>query len=820
MQPVRPVVGPRARSVRSAVLLVGLILPQVLLYGPSLLGRKLLLPLDLLALTHYYLPPTGKYASVTPYDFTLSDEVLLFEFERRFAATEFRAGRVPLWTPDIFLGAPYAVWGKYAPFNALYYAWPSPVTLAWMQLLKSLLAGIGAYLFFRRVVRVGFWPAVIGAWCYPLLGFFTLWQGYPQSEVTAWLPWLFLATDAVIGRPLGWTAVGLALITCVVLITRVDVAAQALLACGLFALWRLWQEYGRPFQLGRLAGTGAVTAAAWLLGFMLAAPYLLPLAEYTRHGERIAHRAAGQEERPPGGIAELPRLVLPEVYGAPHRGSCYLTDGNLLESGAGAYVGLIATLLLVPLAWASRAHRGSNIFWTVLAVLALGWTLNIPGVVTLLRAPGLKLLSHNRLTFVAAFALLSLAVTGLEVVGQGGAIRHGRSIVPAVALVALAGWCGLRAAKLPEPLATQLEAKLNAGQETINVPDFVALEQARTGFVRTHLFGVGLCAAALAGWCLIWWGGMSPAVFTALLAVLMMGELFGFAYGRNPQCDPDLYYPPLQVFQDLRAKPPGRVLGVDCLPANLPALQGLRDIRGYDSIDPHALMQLLDSVRIPGNEGTPYAHVQWYRPRMDVAENGGILLPPPLSMCGVRYVIFRGKPAEELKPILVEDDYWVVENAAALPRAFVPQHVLAGPDGSRLYELLDLPTFNARKLAYVDRLVSLPATCAGEAAVSAETPRQVTVEADMKTPGLVVLADLWYPGWQAECNGQPAAILRTNGVLRGVVAPQGKSIIVFRYEPASFATGMRLFALAAALLLAWSVLSTLWARRRAAVAAA
>ena len=104
-----------------------------------------------------------------------------------------RAGRLPLWIPDIYAGAPFVVWDKYSPFSLVYTLFPAPLTLAWLQLLKSVVAGLGAYAFFHRVLGVGFWPAAVGAWCYPLTGFFIYWQGYPQTFVTAWFPWLLLA---------------------------------------------------------------------------------------------------------------------------------------------------------------------------------------------------------------------------------------------------------------------------------------------------------------------------------------------------------------------------------------------------------------------------------------------------------------------------------------------------------------------------------------------------------------------------------------------------------------------------------------------------
>src|ERR1039458_10852078 len=43
------------------------------------------------------------------------DLVLLFEPDRRFAISEFAAGRFPLWTPAKFGGGPF-IWPKDSPF--------------------------------------------------------------------------------------------------------------------------------------------------------------------------------------------------------------------------------------------------------------------------------------------------------------------------------------------------------------------------------------------------------------------------------------------------------------------------------------------------------------------------------------------------------------------------------------------------------------------------------------------------------------------------------------------------------------------------------
>ncbi|HEV3119995.1 MAG TPA: hypothetical protein VGY58_23240 [Gemmataceae bacterium] len=802
---------PRRRLARVCIVLAGLIGAQAFLYGPSLVGRKILLPLDLLSDASVYLPPTPEYAGVKPYDFALLDEVLLFEFERRFATAEIRAGRLPSWSPYIYIGAPYAVWDKYSPFNALYYLFPTPMTLAWMQLLKSIVAGAGAYVFFRTVLGVTFWPAALGAWCYPLTGFFTLWQGYPQSSATAWLPWLLLATDSVVRRPLGHGGPALAALSGLVIVTRIDIGCQALMAAGLFALWRLWHAYGSRGSWRGVAAGGIAAACAVALGLLLSGPYVLPLAEYTRFSDRMLRRDAGQEERPPGGLAEMPRLVLPTFYGSTEHGAILLRRGNLLESGAAAYTGLVATLFLAPLAWCSSRHRSLNVFWGLLSVIALAWTLDLPVLVALLRSPGLKLLSHNRFVFAASFAFLALAVVGLDMIWKGAVERRAWFALPVFAILILGVWCCDRARSGPELPLIRFAGDPRSAQ-SFSGPVAAAVEEARARCVRSQVYGAALCGLALSGWGLVWLGGRPRSWCGPVAGALLLAELLVFAYGRNPQCDRRLYYPRLPVLERLAEAPPGRVLGVGCLPPNLAMSHGLRDIRGYDSIDPRPLLELLDLTRDPRVRPMLYARTQNYVPQAHIVD-GKIELPPLLNMLAVRYLIFRGTPPPHVTPLFVAPDYWALENSAALPRAFIPRRVQHVPPGGDSLKLLAAPKFNPRETAYVGERVALPDDCRGSAQVVDVTPTHTTVHVDAETPSLVVLSDLYYDGWHAYLDGVSVPILRTNHALRGVVAPAGRSTIEFHYQPMSLVWGMRMLLAGLAGMAAWAAVGA-WLVRR------
>ena len=792
----------RRKLARLIVVLAGIVLGQAVLYGPSLAGRKVLLPLDFLAGSSIYLPRTAETEKIEVQNPYAGDLVLLFEPSRRFAVSELRAGRIPMWTPYQYSGVPF-IWPKFSPFYVLECCAESPNVLAWSQMVAAIVAGLGTYAFCRSVLRVSFWPAAVCAWCYPLTGFFVLWQGYATGLAVYWLPWILLAVDKTVRRARPWAPIGLSAVTALTLVSgHLDVAGQVLLVSGLYALWCLLDAYrGQWFQ--RQPRRVALTLAlGWMLGFLLAAPYLLPVLEYTQTGARMARRSAGAEERPPVGLAALPQTVLPDMYGAMKRGNVRFASENQVESSAATYTGVLATLLVAPLAWCSRRHRSLNVFWAGLAFFALSWCLNIPGLVHLLRLPGLNMMSHNRLVFAASFAVLALTAVGLEVMAQGSVRWQQWFWVPVGMLVGLSLWSIYRTAFLPEVLETTLPQSVLAGKQIDWVRDLDGVRRAQAGFVECCAGAAVLCGAGIAGWLFLWLRRWNIRLLP-LVGAALVGDLLWFACGRNVQCDPALYYPRIPVLEEVAQAAPGRILGFACLPPQLCTICGLRDIRGYDSVDPARMVELLRTSAEPKARVNEYATTQWLAPETNFTPEGDAQLPPILDMLGVRYVIARGAPLAGTRPAFQGPDYWVLANPRALPRVFIPQRVQAVADSAVRLQKLASPQFDPREVAYVEEPVALPGACRGSAEIVNEIPTHVTVALRMETPGLVVLADQWDKGWQANLNGRPAPILRANHALRGVVVPAGSGTLEFRYAPASFAWGLRLAALGGIALLGW-----------------
>ncbi|HWX18683.1 MAG TPA: hypothetical protein VN578_02140 [Candidatus Binatia bacterium] len=832
---------------RLGIVLAGIVLGQAILYGPSLIGSKILLPLETLALPDAYLPRTPETENFESVDHTRLDLAYYVEPSRRFAAAEFHAGRFPAWIPYEFCGSPF-MWARFSPFLTLESLTPSPVALAWAQLLMAVVAGLGACLFFDRGLGVGFWPAAICAWCYPLTGFFTFWQGFDTGLAVYWLPWLLLAVDRTVRGLSPFAPLALGLATALTLVSgHLDVAAQVLLGSGLYALWCLVdvcrearskpaltqseQRMPNDIEAGSLRASSRNSAASvlnhgrvalglvagWTFGFLLAAPYFLPVLEYTRTGARIAWRSSGGEERPPIGLASLPEVVLPDMYGSFEKGSYPIYPQqqiNLQESPAAAYVGVLATLFAAPLAFCSRRHRRINWFFVFLAGFGLSWCLNLPGLVHLLRLPGLNMMSHNRLVFLTAFALLALAAVGLEAL-SGEPIQWRRwLLLPSLLPFAFCGWCVYRNLFPADEIDKFMKKGLAHGGQFGWIHNLDDLQRLQSWFAQHYSASALLCGLAVVAWWLLWSRRSWQRRLVPVLGAVLVGDLLWFADGRSAQCDPALYFPPIPVLQQVANSSFGRIIGYDCLPAILPVFCGLHDIRGYDGVDPARMVELVRTAGEPNSTTPDYARTQWLIPKTTRTPDGGIRLPPVLDMLGVRYVIFRGTPPPEMHPAFQSPDYWVMVNPAALPRVFVPQRVeLVTNDQERL-EKLASPGFDPRQVAYVESPVSLPSSCQGQVEVREESPTRITATVHMKTPGLVVLADRWDGGWQAWLDGKSVPILQVNHAIRGVVVPAGAGTLKFSYQAASFTWGLRLFATAALAMLGWLGVAS-WRQRKA-----
>jgi Bacterial membrane protein YfhO len=193
-------------------------------------------------------------------------------------------------------------------------------------------------------------------------------------------------------------------------------------------------------------------------------------------------------------------------------------------------------------------------------------------------------------------------------------------------------------------------------------------------------------------------------------------------------------------------------------------------------------------------------------------------------------------PEQELEWVKNED-WRLVRNKAAYPRAWIvhqirykePIKTLLREERKELTEEMLFPNdffwndrsrilYDPHEVAWVEAEnhsleefnIRTPADPTESVRFLTREPQRVEMEVDMKRPGLVVLADVNYPGWRLTIDGVSAPILKTNLVMRGAAVQSGKHRLVYTYQPTSFYLGLALSAAGAAGVVGVAV----WARRR------
>jgi len=161
-------------------------------------------------------------------------------------------------------------------------------------------------------------------------------------------------------------------------------------------------------------------------------------------------------------------------------------------------------------------------------------------------------------------------------------------------------------------------------------------------------------------------------------------------------------------------------------------------------------------------------------------------------------------------------DFQVLRNLDELPRAWVVHDArwVNSTDPSRdardnaMREILfandplwhdpTRPTFNPRTVAWVARsflrelnpyLSGRPPSSTEKVKVTYPTPQRAELEVTLESPGLVILADVYYPGWSLTIDGKSAPIYQVNRLMRGAAVSPGAHRLVYSYTPRSFQVG-------------------------------
>jgi len=484
----------------------------------------------------------------------------------------------------------------------------------------------------------------------------------------------------------------------------------------------------------------------------LAAAQLLPTLEFIARSPRADLSYQAVSFGLP--LHELVSVVYPGYFG-----------------GSPEYVGILP-MVLIGLALALGRPRQEVGFWTVAGLLAM-------------------LLALGGNTFL--YPLFYLLVPGFDVV------RHQERafLVYAMSAAVLSGYGAL---VLTTPLDRARRAVLARFERGVRLVFWVGLaltvlffygwvgsehRDLFAGVLRHHVFGLLLLAGSLLLLALRptralrrWWG-------MALVAGWIAFNLFSVNWRFNleqPGATGPFAPTPLTEYlhsQVAAAGEPVRIASAGLLPGGPGAasVYGLHDTTGNTPL--HLAAVEAFEQQVPEWRRWQLLNVHYVLSQRDLDGPGLTRVFPP------------GDPGEGAVRVYAMGD--------PFPRAWVVHAVEVIPDQGRALARLSADDFDLRRAAVVAEppLLSLPGPTDGSSArVTAFAPAEIRVEVNAVADGLLVLSEVYYPGWQASVDGESAPLIRTDGVLRGVPVPRGRHTVRVWYAPVRVRVGLVISALA------------------------
>ncbi len=697
----------------------------------------------------------------------------VYEAQRLFS------GQLPLWNPYTFSGHPFLADVQ----SAIFYP-PSLLTLLlsrpWGFSLFALeleaifhffLAGLFTYLLAKRLLHDRR-AALISSLVFTFGGYLT---SYPSQqlailETDVWLPLILLLLDigleqfasaGFVIRPADrriCNPAGAEVISPPVKFPLFAVPlpiAFAGLSFGLALLAGHPQSAMYVFYVSAIyfAFRACANRVRWqsaviafglftLLGFGLAAAQLLPSLEYMR----LSVRAQASYNEMAGGFPrqDLIQLLLP--------GSVSVMSP--------LYVGILPLFLaiLAPLLSAknpSFADSREVLFWTCLALGAL--LLSFGGntfaySLFYLFVPGFALFrSQERAAFIFSFSLALLAGYGVRLLTQAMSRPVKARFYGFYRFVTYLVWGALGLALLT------FYGFVDNGQAAGSTFS-TALERSLL-LVVFLIFSLGLLHLRLRRI-------VKERLLMSLFVVLIVFDLFTVNWDNNFQeTRPEEQYGPTMLTQILQSD--------------------------------GGIFRVYNEWRLPGNYGCVYGLEDiWGASPLYVGRYEDLVYKLPIErvwqLLNVKYVITWRKALVPKTEVLYEepreldttylhrlDEYW--------PRAYIVHQVEVIENDDKVLERLREPEFDPRRVAILPHKpdLPLPSQVEGESSVVIleRRPERMVLEADMAANGLLVLSEVYYPGWRAYADGEEVPIYRADHVLRAVPLKAGHHRVEMVFDP-------------------------------------
>jgi hypothetical protein len=141
-------------------------------------------------------------------------------------------------------------------------------------------------------------------------------------------------------------------------------------------------------------------------------------------------------------------------------------------------------------------------------------------------------------------------------------------------------------------------------------------------------------------------------------------------------------------------------------------------------------------------------------------------------------------PVEGALPVVAEGRWALYRLSEVSPRAeVVTSWDVASPERG-LTRVLD-PGFDPSRLVILEQDPGIspgPPTGAGSAVYRSLSEQSAEVVVNASAPGIVLVRNVWDPGWRATVDGRDVPVLVADFLLQGVPVPAGRHTVILRYD--------------------------------------
>lgn len=290
--------------------------------------------------------------------------------------------------------------------------------------------------------------------------------------------------------------------------------------------------------------------------------------------------------------------------------------------------------------------------------------------------------------------------------------------------------------------------------------------------------------------------------FAALIVIFTFFELLAWNVASPLNAEPRSVYTPLttpdaddQRLLDvlaLHAKDARvEVLGLSGAWQNAAMAHGFEAVTGYNAL---RLAQYEELTGLAQNSSDP--NLREFPMTFRGYES------PLAQMLGLKLLVF-GKslddlpphiPRPDVRPLMLGPRAWVYMLPASAPKAYVAYSVRPAPR-DLLPDRDDFPDFEMgyEVLLGAEAAVSLrpipeeerSSLAPADVQIVERRSNRVRLSVQSTREGVLVLHDLFYPGWVVRVNGAEKPLLRANQLFRGVEIGAGTSDVEFSFEPFS-----------------------------------